>query len=162
MIYPDIYKEKSKSHMTVFGAGYITGVVDTYSQFGVETISQPAMEENYLILSNKIQDRINTIMENYQLNNKEDVQHFLQENSSILSLVNETYSRIHEYIPETRKVVLEVLVDPEENQTNLIAKIYPNLSIDDALDRLDNFDKQWFANKFIESNTLFNVTLDFE
>ena len=101
-------------------------------------------------------------MERYELNNKNEVQLFLNENASSIALVNETYSKIYELIPETRKIILEVRIDPEDGKKSLVAKIYPNLSFDEAIDRLDVFDRGWFANQFIESEMTFNVTLDFE
>jgi len=142
--------------------GYREGVEDTCSLLISENNKQGVSSKSYLSLAEKIQEGINKVMENYQSNNKDDVQLFLQGNSSILSLVNETYSKIHEFIPETRKVVLEVLTNPEDNQKSLIATIYPNLSFDEAMDRLDIFDREWFASKFIDSDMIFNVSLDFE
>lgn len=145
-----------------FGAGFRVGFSTGYQLNESEPTSQPETEIKYFIEANKLQDRINKVMDNFELGFGDGVQDFLQNNPSVLPLVNETYSKIFELIPETTKVALEVFVDPESNQENIIAKIYSNLSFDDAIEKLDIFDKEWFAEQFIESEMLFNVSIDFE
>jgi len=155
----NIYNPNLHNYITGFGHGYVTGYVKAIC---VEQTQQPASEINYLLLAKKIQKRIDKIMENYELSNKDDVQLFLHENPSIISLVNETNTKIHEYFSSVGKITLEVQTDPEENRKNLIAKVFSKLPIDDAMDKLDIFDQEWFASKFIESEMHFNVTLDYE
>jgi len=142
--------------------GYGDGVFDTLAQISVEGTLQVASENNYLSMAQTNQKRISLIMENYELIDESSVNSFLYEKPSIIGLVNKTYSKVHEFIPAIKKITLEVLIDPEDNQKNLVAKIYPDLPIDEALDKLDDFDKHWFASNFIESDMIFNVSLDFE
>jgi len=166
MPYPNFYRSQNiavvHSFYQVYLKGYEDGSVDTYKWLESKRLAPVLSAEDDFPLLGENHNRIGEIMERYELNNKDDVQLFLNENASSLALVNETYSKIYEFIPETRKVTLEVLVDPEDNKKNLIAKINLNLPVDEAFNKLDNFDKQWFASKFIDSEMMFNVSLDFE
>ena len=88
-------------------------------------------------------------MNNYELNNIENVQLFLQESTSIVTLVNDTFYKIHDFFLSVNKITLEVFTDPEDNKKNLIARIFPDMPLVEALSKLDIFDQQWFAAKFI-------------
>lgn len=158
-IYNNIVK---KSYASGFGHGVVYGLMQGYDCQYIESTVQTESEERYLIIANTNLDRINTVMENYEANNKKDVLSFFNDNPSILPLVEDTYSQIHNFIPGVQKIVLDVLADPENGKKNLIATIYPQLSFDEAMYHLDLFERQWFAEKFIESEMTFNISLDFE
>lgn len=168
MTFPNVYtdNDNENNYQVDLGQdyfiGYADGVFDTLSQIQLEGTTQVASEDNYLSIAKINQERIILIMENYELVDEKSVHSFLFEKPSIIDLVNKTFLKVQEFIPKIKKTTLEVFIDPEDDQKSLLAKIYPDLPIDDALDRLDCFDREWFASKFVESDTLFNISLDFE
>ena len=161
-VYTDIAKPYATGYAHGYYQGYAIGVVDTITKEIVERTSQTVSESSYLPVAKINQERIDFIMENYELIDENDVISFIHEKPSILKLVNDTYTKLHEFIPTVNRITLEVLFDPEDDQKNLVAKIHSNLPIDAVLDKLDEFDQQWFASKFIESDMLFNVSIDCE
>lgn len=160
---PTFYKGMATgSFVTGFGYGYLKGYSDGSSQSNMESESGPTAEAIYYTIASRIHEKINAVMNNYEISNTEEIKNFLEGNTPALSLVCETYYKICSFIPTTKKITLELLEDPEENRKNLIAKINSNLPINQALDELDRFDQGWFASKFIDSDMLFNISLSFD
>ncbi len=76
-----------------------------------------------------------------------------------MNLVIETIKEINKRFPENTGIFLNVLHDSEDGTDSLIANIQHNIDIDEAIERLDRFDKEWFAEKFCNSDMKFNVSL---
>lgn len=155
-------KIAGQSYVSGFGQGVFAGFCYGYEYRNLEATAQTKSEDSYLFIAKKHLNRKNNIMENYEISNEEEILSFFDDNSSIVPLVKDTYFKIHEFIPNVQKIVLDVLADPENGKKNLVAKIYPQLSFDKAMDHLDMFERQWFAEQFTESEMTFNVLLDFE
>jgi hypothetical protein len=76
-----------------------------------------------------------------------------------MNLIIETIKEINRRFPENTGILLNVLHDPEDKTDSLVATIQHGIDIDEAIDRLDLFDKEWFAEEFCNSDMKFNVSL---
>ena len=76
-----------------------------------------------------------------------------------MNLIIETINEINKRFPENTGISLNVLHDPEDKTDSLVATIQHGIDIDEAIDRLDLFDKEWFAENFCNADMKFNVSL---
>jgi hypothetical protein len=88
---------------------------------------------------------IQALENQYIFKDRNQVTSYLENHSFLVSLLLEAYSKIETYFPEHPQVFLEVFIDPEvSDDTQMVASIKTNLSPDEALERLDSFDRQWW------------------
>jgi hypothetical protein len=88
---------------------------------------------------------IQALERQYVFKDRDQVISFLENHPFLVSLLLEAYSKIETYFPEYPQVFLEVFTDPEvPDDTQLVASIKTNLSPDEALERLDSFDRKWW------------------
>lgn len=104
-------------------------------------------------------ERIHRAIEKYKIEEKKEVIEFLQRNPEIIRLVEQTYTKVHEFFEDVSHISLEVSIDPENNSKSLIATIATNLDFDSAFERLEEFDRKWFVNDGMQSEILFNILL---
>lgn len=84
----------------------------------------------------------------YASRRPEEVSWFLQAHSFLLPLLMEAHGKIAAYFGSCPDVVLEVIADPEtENDRELFAFILTSLPPDEALGKLDQFDKEWWIDE---------------
>ena len=76
-----------------------------------------------------------------------------------MNLIIKTIKEINRRFPENPGISLNILHDPEDDTDYLMATIQHGIDIDQAIERLDRFDKEWFAEKFCNSDMKFNVSL---
>ena len=76
-----------------------------------------------------------------------------------MQLIIETIKEIQRRFPENTGIKIDVVFDPESETESLLLSIDHSLEIEDAFERLDVFDKEWFAEKFINSDMKLNVTI---
>ncbi len=73
------------------------------------------------------------------------VSQFLEKFPFLAPLLVEAYSKFGNYFGPHPRVFLEIVTDPEApDDHELFALIYTNLAPDEALDRLDRFDREWW------------------
>jgi hypothetical protein len=88
---------------------------------------------------------IQALERQYVFKDRDQVFHYLENHPFLVPLLLEAYSKIDTFFPEYPQVLLEVVTDPEvPDDTQLVASIRVNLSPDEALERLDSFDRQWW------------------
>ncbi|MFO7749965.1 MAG: hypothetical protein R6V54_07705 [Desulfobacteraceae bacterium] len=126
------------------------------------THRQPAGDLFYFKAAEEKQKRIVRAIANYEVEGRPDVVSFLQRNPDIIKAVNQTYAKVLEFFKDVDRIFLEVSVDPEDNSKSLIATVFTGLDVDSALDKLDEFDRQWFSAQAMQSEILFNVLLAFK
>lgn len=81
----------------------------------------------------------------YTLRRHAKVSQFLEKFPFLVTLLVEAYSKFGNYFGPYPRVFLEVVTDPEAlDDHELFALIYTSLTPDEALDRLDWFDREWW------------------
>lgn len=80
----------------------------------------------------------------YKVENQELVGQFLNENPFLVPLLDLVKTNIELYFPDAN-LTLEVLNDPEiPNYVQLGVFIYSDFELEEAIDRLHNFDHSWW------------------
>jgi hypothetical protein len=88
---------------------------------------------------------IQAIEQHYVFKDRDEVIGFIKNRPFLIPILTEAYSKIGSYFPESPQVFLEVVTDPEvPDDTQLVASVKTNLSPDEALERLDSFDREWW------------------
>lgn len=81
----------------------------------------------------------------YSFRQKEDVAEFLESHPYLVPLLFEAYPQMEKHFGGNAPVFLEVITDPEAtDDRELYALIGTRLSPEEALERLDQFDKDWW------------------
>jgi hypothetical protein len=81
----------------------------------------------------------------YTFRRRAEVSQFLEKHPFLVPLLLEAYSEFGNYFGPYPQVFLEVVTDPEAaDDRQLFAFISTRLSPDEALDRLEQFDKSWW------------------
>lgn len=89
----------------------------------------------------------------YIFRQRDRVIEFLETRPFLVPLVLEARSKISEYFPEYPVVFLEVVTDPDAPEDQqLAASIRTRLSPEQALDKLDSFDKGWWLQSIDKAN----------
>ena len=97
----------------------------------------------------------------YTLSNYSRLLHFFGENRYLIPVVVEAHEELKKRFP-SEELLLEVVSDPEADGCDeLFAYILTSLSVEDALQRLNDLDEQWFLNQLDSTNGLFNFNLRF-
>jgi len=74
----------------------------------------------------------------------------------------EAYGKIREYFPSA-KLILEVVADPEaDKEKELVIFIRTNLPPDEALDRLELLDRNWWLDASLDSGEKLCIHVGFE
>ena len=82
----------------------------------------------------------------YRLNKPFEILDFLSKNPEVKSFLFEAYDEIRKYFPEG-ELVLDIMEYPEDSEPTLLVLIETQLSPDEALKRLDEFDKHWWLER---------------
>lgn len=98
----------------------------------------------------------------YTLKTAADVYDFVGSNPHLLPLLMEAYSRIRNYFP-SEILLLEVVTDPEEiGYKQLVVYICTDLSPQDAIDKLDQLDDNWWLNVSDASDSKLLIQVEYE
>jgi len=90
------------------------------------------------------QSQIGALNEIYAFRRPGEVYRFLRENQFFGDLLFEAAEEIHRLFTPFPELFLEVLSDPEEAGTQLLALIRTSISPQEAFQRLNAFDKEWW------------------
>lgn len=95
------------------------------------------------------------------LRNEVVTHQYLAEHRWLHQPLRETYRKIAEYFPDS-EISLELVNDPEIiDTTEIVAWISTHLDIDEAFDRLQRLDNEWFLNVLDQFRNQFTINLDF-
>ena len=98
----------------------------------------------------------------YTVRKPPEVSDFLSDNVYLVPLLVEAYGKIREYFPSA-KLILEVVADPEANkEKELVIFIRTNLPPDEALDRLELLDRNWWLDASLDSGEKLCIHVEFE
>ena len=97
----------------------------------------------------------------FLLKDHEGVYEFLAQNQKLLELLRSVGVKLHDYFPGS-PLRLELIHDPEiENFSQLVVRVITELPVDDAMDRLDRFDYEWWLEHLCEAENKICVNLEF-
>jgi hypothetical protein len=103
---------------------------------------------------------VHQLEEIYSFRNVEAVRRFLHAHPHLIEVILEAYPYLVRHFGPNPQVMLEVVRDPEaERSEQLFAYILTSLNADEALDRLDRLDEEWFLDQFDRVGNLFNFNL---
>ncbi len=104
-----------------------------------------------------------TINDFYIVENTVDVNRFLQNNSNLIDVILEAHLQIRKYFP-TEKLRLKLFTDPESSQwEKLVLSVFANPeSVDEALNKLEEFDENWWIDASSGVAVNLCIHLDFE
>jgi len=88
---------------------------------------------------------ITNLRSEYILTNETEITLFLSKHSFLIPLLNEAYAQIQTYFPQS-KVYLKISRDHESTEPfeELVAIINTDLSVEDTMRQLDEFDENWW------------------
>jgi len=105
---------------------------------------------------------IQALERQYVFRDRGEVIGFLESHAFLVSLLLEAYSKIRSYFPEYPQVILEVVTDPEVPDDNqLVASIKTNLSPNEALEKLDSFDSEWWLRSMDRARGELCISVEF-
>jgi len=98
----------------------------------------------------------------YTFRKPSEVSDFLSDNVYLVPLLVEAYGKIREYFPSA-KLILEVVADPEaDKEKELVIFICTNLPPDEALDRLELLDRNWWLDASLDSSEKLCIHVEFK
>ena len=104
---------------------------------------------------------LHKVAEVFTFRNEPAVRAFLQTCPYLIEDILEAYPHLVKHFGPSPQVMLEVVKDPEseEDSEQLFAYILNSLPADEALERLDKLDEEWFLGQFDRVGKLFNFNL---
>lgn len=97
----------------------------------------------------------------YSFRNVAEIQQFLQEHHVLVNFLIEAHPYVSKYFGDHPQIALELISDPEiDGSEQLFAYIVTSLPVAEALERLNNFDEEWFIEQFDRVDGLFNFNLE--
>lgn len=133
---------------------YMPTLVDSDQMKGLD-VSVPDFQTQPLDLP------IVTIYERYQMDNRGQVMGYLERYSWLPRFLVTAAEMLDRYFPQGTKYVLEFFTDPEqEDWDELFVNIRSELPIDEALDRLDAFDSDWFLDQIDKVGGVVNFNVE--
>jgi hypothetical protein len=101
------------------------------------------------------------LKKSYNMPNSSDVAIFLDRHLNLVDFLLESAKQIRIYFP-SEELSLEVVSDPETaGNEELFVYILTSLPAKDALEKLNEFDDQWFLDQLDLTDGLFNFNLRF-
>lgn len=99
----------------------------------------------------------------YGFRNRQDVVKFIRERPHLVPLLLEAKARVEVHFGKHVRVVLEVLIDPEDHpaQPVLYACVQTPLSAKEASRLLDQFDEDWWLDASENADGELCITVDF-
>jgi len=97
----------------------------------------------------------------YVVDNVEGVQLFIRQHPLVAKTLIDAIEQLPKYFGATIHVALELVIDTEEDDEQLFAYIHAALPVEDALNRLERLDEEWFLSWISQLNGSFNFNLRF-
>ena len=90
------------------------------------------------------------------------VKEYILKNPNLAGLLLEAYSELSRFFGSNPTVKLAVTIDPEEGFRELFAYVKTTAPVEDAIDKLDAFDAEWFLDNLYRAENKLNFNLEFE
>ena len=100
------------------------------------------------------------LQELYEYRNSDAVVRYLQSHPQLINFLQESHYYLLKHFESTSKFALEVIHDPEAQHQQLIVYINTPMSVDEALNRLDKLDTEWFLDHINSVGHLINFNLE--
>jgi hypothetical protein len=132
---------------------YLSSLTELKQKTRTRNLQKQRTHRNYQLLS-----RLGRI---YNLSSSSKLLRFFDENRALIPVVIEAHEELKKRFP-SEEFTLEVVSDPEADGCDeLFAYILTSLPVEDALQRLNDLDEEWFLNQLDRTNGLFNFNLRF-
>lgn len=90
-----------------------------------------------------------------------DIERFLDKHKDIANLILEAYTKIQDFFT-SEILLLELISDISvEGGEELFVYIQTHLSVEEAVEKMNDFDEQWFLDQLNRTKGLFNFNLRF-
>jgi hypothetical protein len=102
------------------------------------------------------------LAKDYIIKKPKDVGEFVSENLYLLDLLEEIPLKLKKFFGENQELSLEFFLDPEDvNWHRLQVKIQTELSVNEAMAKLNNFDEEWWIDNEERSNSKVTIRLEY-
>src|SRR5882672_3201427 len=97
----------------------------------------------------------------YQFRNQGEVKDYLRRCDYVIDVLLEAPEQIKSRFGRDAQIVLEVITDPEDGDRKLFAFILTPLAVEEAMDRLEKLDEEWWldASERAEGQLIVDVEL---
>ncbi len=107
------------------------------------------------------QSEIESLENIYQINEHEEVLSFIRANPFLVPLLQEAPDYIQKYFPQTI-LSLQLVTDPEiPNDTRLWLNIGTKLDVDEAMNKEEELDQDWWWGNMERAENKFQLDLEF-
>ena len=117
--------------------------------------------EKNMNIEEYLSQKLALLSEIYVFRRSPEVKEFLTDNIYLISLVVDAYEKIGEYFPQAT-LILEVVSDPEDNTRELVIFIHTDLPPDDALNRLEQLDENWWLKASLDAGGKLCIHIEFK
>ena len=99
----------------------------------------------------------------YELRNFAAVAAYVAEHPQLTGFLLDSYGQLRKYFDATASYALEVVSDPEISPSSdfLFVNIRTSMPVDEAMERLDQFDEAWYLDQVNSFGELVNFNLEF-
>lgn len=99
----------------------------------------------------------------YTIENILAVNRFLQNHANLIDVILEAHPQIRKYFP-TEKLRLKLYIDPESSEWEylIISICVSSESVDEALNKQNEFDENWWLNASLGVAVNLSIDLEFE
>jgi hypothetical protein len=128
-----------------------------------EIVAEPAVNTYHVVAADKaLTESLCKIEQLYSLPDANRIREFIIAHQQLADLLIEAYPLIEKHFGLGTEVVLEVFVDPEEEDfVELFGNIRTSLSPEAALEQLDKFDEEWFLDQIEKTDGKLNFNIEF-
>jgi hypothetical protein len=98
----------------------------------------------------------------YQFKDYAVVRAFLNSNAFLILLLREAHNKIKSHFGFDTEIGLEVFTDPESDDgQKLFALIFTALPVDEALERLERLDQEWWLDAITRAKERLNLDVEY-
>lgn len=124
---------------------FIENTVGAINQWSLDVDSSLSQNKGDTVLYILPSENINTIKQYYELVNIEQIINFINKNQLSIDFLIDAAEQFRNEFGKETKITLRYLSDPSLfNDEGLVACIYTSLSVEQALDKIDEIDEKWF------------------
>ena len=91
----------------------------------------------------------------YKLRKPDEIRVFLEDNDFLNPIIIGAYEKLQKYFPKS-PIFMEI------DQGELVISVGTSLSPEEADERLNNFDEEWWIEEFINSKSRLCITVEFQ
>ena len=99
----------------------------------------------------------------YELRNSAEVDAYVAKHPQLTGFLLDSYRQLRKYFDAAASFALEVVRDPEISPPSdfLFVNIRISMPVDEAMERLDQFDEAWYLDQVDAFGELVNFNLEF-